>query len=86
MALLVVIISSQDVMDRVLNLSKGTDASATGRLNEPLKLLLDTVSAGKLLGINESDIYKALDMTSIDNAILRLLIYYGMLVIPAFHL
>lgn len=74
---------SEEIYVRIGDALAGRDASLNTRINEPLSLLIDVISSGSLFGVNFQYIEKFLGYTSLDNAVLRIFIYYGVLaVIP----
>lgn len=72
---------SNVISDRFFSVIQGGDESSTTRINEPVSLFFNVVSSGAFFGVNYQYIEKFLGYSSLDNALLRLLIYYGFLAI-----
>ena len=72
---------SDKIYGRIMDAIQGNDDSTIIRIGQPLALLWDVISGGAFFGVNLVYIEKYLGYSNIDNATLRLFIYYGILII-----
>lgn len=81
LAISVSLVTSSELSSRASAILAGEDASAGTRLSVPMDVLFDSVMDGNLGGANRHYIESKMGTTQIDNAAIRLMIYYGVLLI-----
>lgn len=85
-ALIGAIIFDQEISHRIVSIVNGADISSSIRFRDPFLLLSSTISSGSVFGISEQDMVNLVGYSSLDNALMRILIYYGALALPAIFL
>lgn len=81
-ALVVLLLASNEAIgSRFAAMAAGQDASSAGRLGDPVDLLRHLAERGRFFGATEAEIQDFLGVPSLDNALLRLLAFYGVLVL-----
>lgn len=83
-AISVSFVASSELSSRTSAILVGKDVSAGSRLAVPMGVLFDSVLDGNILGADRKYIESKMGTTQVDNAAIRLMIYYGALLVFPF--